>query len=62
MFDVTIIYVISAWFCVLVMQEIFQVRDHKDNLTSIAISTVIGRAASAGDNRSVFLVVVVVVK
>jgi len=41
------IFVLSC----IVVQEIFQVRDHKDNLTSIAISQSISKAASAGDNR-----------
>jgi len=34
-----------------VVQEIFQVRDHKDNLSCIAISSSFDKAASAGDNR-----------
>ena len=39
-----------------VIQEIFQVRDHKDSLSSISISSTIGKAASAGDNRYLCLV------
>ncbi|XP_037685531.1 WD repeat-containing protein 19 isoform X2 [Choloepus didactylus] len=31
-------------------QEIFQARDHKDNLTSIAISQTLNKAATCGDN------------
>ncbi|XP_041357231.1 WD repeat-containing protein 19-like isoform X2 [Gigantopelta aegis] len=31
-------------------QELFQARNHKDNLTGIAISTSLGKAASCGDN------------
>jgi len=31
-------------------QEIFQVRDHKENLCRVAISPSVGKAASAGDN------------
>ena len=31
-------------------QELFQARNHKDNLTSIAISLSLNKAASAGDN------------
>ncbi|XP_059172519.1 WD repeat-containing protein 19-like [Physella acuta] len=31
-------------------QECFQARNHKNNLTSIAISTALGKAASCGDN------------
>ncbi|XP_005092773.1 WD repeat-containing protein 19 [Aplysia californica] len=31
-------------------QELFQARNHKNNLTSIAISTALGKAASCGDN------------
>jgi len=44
-----------------VIQEIFQVRDHKDSLSSISISSAIGKAASAGDNRylSVWLIFLV---
>lgn len=31
-------------------QEIFQICDHKDNLTSIAISPTLNKAATCGDN------------
>jgi len=39
------------------IQEIFQVRDHKDNLKSVAISSSMGKAASAGDNRFVCVII-----
>ena len=32
-------------------QELFQARNHKNSLSSIAISTALGKAASCGDNR-----------
>uniref|UniRef100_A0A1I8I8I8 WD_REPEATS_REGION domain-containing protein n=1 Tax=Macrostomum lignano TaxID=282301 RepID=A0A1I8I8I8_9PLAT len=32
-------------------QELFQAQDHKNNLSSVAISTSLGRCASAGDDR-----------
>lgn len=31
-------------------QEIFQARDHKDSLTSIAVSQTLNKAATCGDN------------
>lgn len=31
-------------------QEIFQAHDHKDNLTSIAVSQTLNKAATCGDN------------
>lgn len=32
-------------------QELYQARNHKDSLNSVAISSVLNRAASCGDNR-----------
>lgn len=32
------------------LKELFQARNHKDNLTCIAISTSLNKAASCGDN------------
>lgn len=32
-------------------QELFQIRNHKNNLTDIAISHAINKVASCGDNR-----------
>lgn len=32
-------------------QELFQIRNHRDKVTSIAINSVLNRAACAGDNR-----------
>lgn len=31
-------------------QEIFKARDHKDNLTSVALSQTLNKAATCGDN------------
>lgn len=31
-------------------QEIFQARNHKDNLTSIAVSQTLNKVATCGDN------------
>jgi WD repeat-containing protein 19 len=32
-------------------QELFQARNHRDTLTDIAVNSVLGRAASCGDNQ-----------
>ena len=36
-----------------IFQELFQARNHKNRLVDIAISSSLGKAASAGDNWSV---------
>lgn len=32
-------------------QELYQARNHKDSLNSVAVSPVLNKAASCGDNR-----------
>lgn len=44
------IFVVLSTYIREIGQEVFQARDHKDRLTSIAVSQTLSKAATCGDN------------